>query len=143
MGLNVNLISLQASHIFYFLAAIGAWNKGYKGFSLVLFAMIAISLMNHRAEQVYGIDASALEWFEKIVVIVTSTYGAVIFRESVDRTSWLLIGASILFFIIGHAEYSLPNGKGAYISAHTLWHLGTGYALMRIVSTAPTNPSSF
>jgi hypothetical protein len=135
--MRTDLLALQASHLFYFLSAISAWNKGYKGFSIVLFTMIAVSLVNHRAEQIYNIDSSALEWFEKIVVIITGTYAALLFREYIDATSWLLLGGSIVFFIIGAQEYYRPHGETAYISAHTMWHLGTGFAILRIISSAP------
>lgn len=141
--MKVDLLILQASHLFYFIAATIAWNKGYKGFSIALFVMIAVSLINHRAEELFNDDASALEWFEKIVVIVTGTYGAVIFREHIDVQSWLILSLSIIFFCIGSLEYYRPGAKNNYIFAHTLWHIGTGYAIVRIVSAAPNNISSF
>ena len=137
--MNRDLLFLQASHVLYFVAALGAWNKGYRGFSLALFAMIAVSLANHRYEQIRGVDASALEWFEKTLVIITGIYGAILFREYIDRTTWLILGGSIILFWIGHIEYYQVNGDRAYTFAHTLWHISTGFAILRIISNAPNN----
>ena len=127
---------MQISHLFYFLAATLAWEKGYKPFSLALFAMITVSMINHRAEEIYGDDTSALEWFEKTVVISVGTFAAIQFRDHVDIASWTILGFSIIFFAIGNSSF-YAGRKREYLTAHTIWHLGTGFAILRIVKSAP------
>ena len=138
--MKYGLLILQASHVFYFLAAIMSWEKGYRAFSLALFIMIAVSMVNHRSEEratSTNIDTSALEWFEKSVVIGVATFAAVQFNTYIDITSWILLGFSASFFILGHTSYYAGRQK-EYLTAHTIWHLGTGLAILRIIRATPS-----
>ena len=129
---------LQASHLLYIYAAVKAWNKGYRKYSSLLAFMIFVSLLNHREESKHGYTphSDALEWFEKTIVLITFTAGAVQFRGSIDLASWVLLLVSALFFLVGHTSYYSGEMR-AYTAAHTLWHLGTGYALLKVISNAP------
>jgi len=134
--MHQGLLALQLSHVFYFIAGILAWQKGYKPFAVALFAMIVVSMVNHRAEQLHNIDSSALEWFEKTVVLAVGTFGAIQFRDNVDLTTWAILGFSIIFFVIGNNSYFSGRSQ-EYLTAHTLWHVGTGISILRIVRSAP------
>ena len=115
-----------------------AWKKGYTAFSLTLFVMIAVSMINHRSEEELGIiDTSALEWFEKTVVVGVATYAAVQFNGNIDIASWIILGFSAGFFILGHTSYYSGRQK-EYLTAHTVWHLGTGLAILRIIQATPS-----
>jgi hypothetical protein len=137
--MRYGLLVLQFSHVFYFLAATMAWEKGYKAFSLALFLMIAVSMITHRSEEVSKttyVDTSALEWFEKSVVIGVATFSAVQFNTYIDITSWILLGFSAAFFVLGHTSYYAGRQK-EYLTAHTIWHLGTGLAILRVIKATP------
>lgn len=131
-----DLLILEFSHLFYFLGALLAWKKGYIAYSLVLFLTLLVSIVNHYVEQFN--DASALEWFEKTVVIIMATYTLVGFRLYIDSIGWGVLAISVLCFCIGHSSYYLQE-KNAYLIAHTLWHLGTGYVVLRTIQNAPDN----
>lgn len=134
---------LQFSHVFYFLAALMAWRKGYRAFALALFVMIVVSMVTHRQEEIskttYA-DTSALEWFEKTTVIFVATYSAVQFNHYIDITSWVLLAFSAIFFIFGHTSYYSGRVR-EYLTAHTVWHLGTGLAILRVIKATPHNGS--
>lgn len=134
--MKVGLLALEASHIFYLVAASRAWKKGYHAFAIALFAMVAVSMINHAAERSAS-DTSALEWFEKTTVIFVGTFALAQFAATIDAVAWALLGGSLVFFMIGHSAYYQTSRMGEYYAAHTLWHLGTGYALLRVVESAP------
>lgn len=137
MFISRDLLILEFSHAFYFWAAIVALQKGYTVFSIVLFLSLSVSIINHYVENT-GNDSSALEWFEKTVVIIMATYTLVFFRFYIDAIGWSLLAFSTLCFIIGHSSYDLKE-QNAYLIAHTLWHLGTGIVILRAVYNAPDN----
>jgi hypothetical protein len=124
------LAVLEFSHVFYFWAAIVAWRKGYILYSIILFLTVTVSMINHYVEQTN--DATALEWFEKTVVIIMATYTIVAFRTKIDSISWVIFAISLVCFTIGHSTYEHQE-RYTYLIAHTLWHLGTGYAILRTI----------
>jgi len=126
------------SHALYLYAAVVAWTKKYYSYSAAMFGMVAFSLVNHRIEEVYNDDKSLFEWFEKTSVLTVALLTTIQFRSNIDAASWALLSASLLLFLIARKAYYTPGGKDEYFLAHTVWHLGTGFVIIRIVEAAPT-----
>lgn len=134
------LLSLQLSHIFYFLGAIYAWKKGYKEFSLFLALMIFVSMVTHTLEG-SKYETDSLDIFEKLMVIAVSLYGIILFGKYFDELNWVIVFFSLGLWGFAHAAYRLSEEKRVnfwdYIIAHSIWHLGTGIVLLRALKAAP------
>jgi len=134
-----DLALLQSTHALYVVAAAKAWGKGYRGFSVFLSVMIGISLLNHRQEQLHPYQrTSRLEIFERLYVLGTSAYAAIQFREYIGWKNWTLLGLASIFYVSGDVDY-YKREMSAYVALHSVWHLVTGWVLIRIVDAAPIN----
>jgi uncharacterized oligopeptide transporter (OPT) family protein len=102
-----------------------------------MFAMVGLSLVNHRIEEVYNDDRSVYEWLEKTSVATVAIATILQFRSQIDSFSWVFLSISLLLFLYAHKAYYLPGKKGEYIFSHTIWHLGTGVVIVRIIDNAP------
>ena len=128
---------LQFSHIIFFYAAYKAWKKKYYLFSCVLLGMLVISISTHYLEELYKYnDNTFIEWFEKAYALTTLIFSIIIFRKyfTLEIISYFLI--STVFFIMSRNYYLKTHEN--YLLYHTVWHLGSGYALLKLIENAET-----
>lgn len=138
--MKYDLFFLQSSHALYVLASIKAWQKGYRGFSIFLTVMIALSLINHTREQMHpysnALSNEVVEWMEKLYVGATIAYAAIEFRRFISQSNWIFIGICLFVYFYSDLQYYLKN-MFSYVIFHSLWHLGTGSILIRIIDASP------
>jgi len=141
--MRVDLLILQATHAFYIVAAAKAWNKGYRGFSLFLSFMIIVSMLNHRQEQMNPFQKiSSLEIFERGYVLGTALFAAIQFRQYIGWENWILLGLALVFYVRGDEDY-YKREMNSYVGLHSVWHVLTGWVIIRIVDASPIHTSFF
>ena len=128
-------VVLQLSHLIYLFSAAIAWNKGYRRFSLLLYGMIIVSIMNHYVQETLKQQNFMLEIVEKCFVIAVFIATAIQFRPYI-RYTWILFFLSFIFFIVGNSSYYSVGASKEYFLFHTIWHFGTGYVLWKIIDRA-------
>ena len=138
----LNRSFLALSHFLFLLAGVKAWTKKYYLFSSLLFGMVVISLLNHELEEIYHYnDNTAIEWFEKSFSFSLIVGAIIQFHNYFDLQIVTLFILSLLAFFIGRFVYS--SSHRTYIVSHSLWHLGSGYALLRLIEKLPKNTFIF
>jgi hypothetical protein len=132
---NVLKFLLQVSHVVFFYAAYKAWKKKYYLFSCILLGMIVISIATHYLEELYNYnDETIVEWLEKAYALTTLIFAIVIFRKffKFEIVCYFLI-ATVFFFVSRRMYVTRHNN---YLVYHTVWHLGSGYALLKLIDNA-------
>jgi hypothetical protein len=131
---------LQFSHVIFFYAAYRAWKKRYYLFSSVLLGLLVVSIATHHLEELYKYnDNTLIEWFEKAYALTALILSIIIFRKYFTLEVIFLFLISIGFFLVSRNMY-LINHKH-YLVYHTVWHVGSGFALLRLVENAKINNS--
>jgi hypothetical protein len=129
---------LQFSHVIFFYAAYNAWKKRYYLFSCVLLGLLVISIATHHLEEIYNYnDNTFIEWFEKAYALTTLILSIIIFRKFFTPDVFCLFFISIVIYLLSRNMY-LTSHKH-YLVYHTIWHIGSGFALLRLIENAKVN----
>ena len=138
----LNRSFLALSHFVFLLAGIHAWRKKYYLFSSLLFGMVVVSLLNHELEEIYHYnDTTAIEWFEKSFSFSLIVASIIQFHDYFDAEIVTLFTLSLVAFFIGRFAYI--SSHEMYVVIHSFWHLGSGYALLKLLDKLPTNTFIF
>ena len=136
-----DIFLLESSHALYVVASIKSWNKGYRAYSLFLNVMIVLSMVNHNQEQLFPYSKQKsiefVEWFEKMYVYATILYSSLQFRNHISWKNWVFLILCLGIYYFSNVEWYLKN-MFSYVLLHTIWHLGTGLILIRIIDESPS-----